>query len=240
MSTVHTLINKELKVAFNSLLIYIAFTIFFCFEGFICWFSWLNIFSIGQASLVYLFNILYWGLFFLIPALTMKSIAEERKVGTFGLLLSKPIQIWQIVSAKFFALLLQLLVCLVLTLPYYITIAYLAHVDHFAGFCGYLGLILMGSCYISIGMFTSALTTNPIIAFFTSYGLMVGFQFFFDIVAEICGSGFFAVFFNYISMGEHFDAICRGVIDSKDIIYSISIVFIFLALTRYYISRSRN
>lgn len=92
MRTVKTLINKELKITFNSILIYIALIVFFGVTGFICWFSWSNIFSIGLVPLSYLFNIFYWALFFLIPFLTMKSIAEERKVGTYELLLSKPLQ----------------------------------------------------------------------------------------------------------------------------------------------------
>ena len=94
MGAVKVIINKELKVAFNSLLIYIAYTAFLCVTGFVCWFSGKNIFSSGQASLSNLFKVYYWTLFFLIPALTMKSISEERKDGTFELLFSKPIKTW--------------------------------------------------------------------------------------------------------------------------------------------------
>ena len=157
MGAVKVIINKELKVAFNSLLIYIAYTAFLCVTGFVCWFSGKNIFSSGQASLSNLFNVFYWTLFFLIPALTMKSISEERKDGTFELLFSKPIKTWQLIMGKFFAILLQVVICLALTLPYYITIASLGNVDHAVGFCGYLGLILVCGCYISIGMFASSL-----------------------------------------------------------------------------------
>lgn len=100
MGAVKVIINKELKVAFNSLLIYIAYTAFLCVTGFACWFSGKNIFSSGQASLSNLFNVFYWTLFFLIPALTMKSISEERKDGTFELLFSKPIKTWQLIMGK--------------------------------------------------------------------------------------------------------------------------------------------
>ena len=198
-----------------------------------------NIFSSGQASLSNLFNVFYWTLFFLIPALTMKSISEERKDGTFELLFSKPIKTWQLIMGKFFAILLQVVICLALTLPYYITIASLGNVDHAVGFCGYLGLILVCGCYISIGMFASSLTPNTIVAFFITFAIEIGFVVLFEFIAELWGSGFMAALFTYLSIGEHFDAIPRGVIDTKDLIYFISVIIIFLALARHYICKNR-
>ena len=239
MGAVKVIINKELKVAFNSLLIYIAYTAFLCVTGFVCWFSGKNIFSSGQASLSNLFNVFYWTLFFLIPALTMKSISEERKEGTFELLFSKPIKTWQLIMGKFFAILLQVVTCLALTLPYYITIASLGNVDHAVGFCGYLGLILVSGCYISIGMFASSLTPNTIVAFFITFAIEIGFVFLFEFIAELWGAGFIAALFTHLSIGEHFDAIPRGVIDTKDLIYFISIIIIFLALARHHICKNR-
>lgn len=101
MSAVNVIIDKELKVAFNSLATYIIYTVFFCITGFICWFSWKNVFYSGQASLNYLFNVFYWTLFLMIPVLTMKSISDERKDGTFELLFTETdqtvaIPLWQI------------------------------------------------------------------------------------------------------------------------------------------------
>ena len=208
MGAVKVIINKELKVAFNSLLIYIAYTAFLGVTGFVCWFSGKNIFSSGQASLSNLFNVFYWTLFFLIPALTMKSISEERKEGTFELLFSK-------------------------------TITSLGNVDHAVGFCGYLGLILVSGCYISIGMFASSLTPNTIVAFFITFAIETGFVLLFEFIAELWGSGFMAALFTYLSIGEHFDAIPRGVIDTKDLVYFISVIIIFLALAKHYISKNR-
>ena len=211
----------------------------FCLPLVVCWFSGKNIFSSGQASLSNLFNVFYWTLFFLIPALTMKSISEERKDGTFELLFSKPIKTWQLIMGKFFAILLQVVICLALTLPYYITIASLGNVDHAVGFCGYLGLILVCGCYISIGMFASSLTPNTIVAFFITFAIEIGFVVLFEFIAELWGSGFMAALFTYLSIGEHFDAIPRGVIDTKDLIYFISVIIIFLALARHYICKNR-
>ena len=239
MGAVKVIINKELKVAFNSLLIYIAYTAFLCVTGFVCWFSGKNIFSSGQASLSNLFNVFYWTLFFLIPALTMKSISEERKDGTFELLFSKPIKTWQLIMGKFFAILLQVVICLALTLPYYITIACLGHVDHAVGFCGYLGLIFTTGCYISIGIFVSSLTSNPLIAFFSTFAITIWFQFLFEMLSSWLGNTFIASVFMYLSVNDHFDTISRGIIDSKDIVYFISIISLFLALARYVICKSR-
>ncbi len=239
MGAVKVIIDKELKVAFNSLAIYIIYTVFFCITGFICWFSWKNVFYTGQASLSYLFNVFYWTLFFMVPVLTMKSISDERKDGTFELLFTKPIKPWQFLCGKFFAILLQVILCLLLTLPYYITLTSLGHVDYAAGICGYLGLILVSGCYISMGIFASSLTSNTIVAFFVTFAIGVWFQFLFEFIAGLFGSGFIAALFTYLSMGEHFDAIPRGVIDTKDFVYFVSIVTLFLALARYYISRTR-
>lgn len=239
MDVVKVIIEKELKVTFNSLLIYIAYVAFFCVTGFTCWFSGKNVFYSGQASLSYLFSVFYWTLFFLIPALTMKSISEERKDGIFELLFSKPIKTWQLIAGKYFAILIQIAICLALTFPYYITIASLGHVDHAVGFCGYLGLLLVSGCYISIGMFASSLTSNTIVAFFVTFALLIWFQFLFEFIAELWGAGFMAALFTYLSMSEHFDAISRGIIDTKDLVYFITLTTIFLSLTRHYISKNR-
>lgn len=239
MGAVKVIIEKELKVTFNSLLIYIAYVAFFCVTGFICWFSGKNVFFSRQATLSYLFSVFYWTLFFLIPALTMKSISEERKDGTFELLLSKPIKTWQIIMGKYFAILAQIVICLMLTSPYYITIASLGNVDHAVGFCGYVGLLLVSGCYISIGMFASSLTSNTIVAFFVTFAIQIWFQFLFEFIAELWNPGFMTALFTYLSMGEHFDAISRGIIDTKDLVYFITMTIIFQSLTRHYICKKR-
>lgn len=239
MNPVKVIIKKELNITFNSLLIYIAFTIFFCTTGFIYWLSQGNIFYTGQASLGYLFNVFYGVIYFLIPALTMKSISTEKRDGTFQLLFSKPIKTWQLLMGKFFAIQLEVLLCLALTLPYYITIASLGHVDHAVVFCGYLGLVFTTGCYISIGIFISSLTSNPLIAFFSTFAVTIWFQFLFEILGSLLGNTFIASVFMYLSISDHFDTISRGIIDSKDIVYFISIIILFLALARYIICKSR-
>src|SRR5213079_992445 len=107
----------------------------------------------------------YWTLFFFIPAITMRTFAEENKSGTIELLLTKAITDWQVIIGKFLACLVLILIALLLTLPYYFTVWKLGPIDHGSVWTGYLGLILMASTYISIGIYTSSITNNQIVAF---------------------------------------------------------------------------
>ena len=239
MNPVKVIIRKEINVASNTMLIYIAFIAFFCITGVVYWLSPQNIFYTGQASLAYLFNVLYDVLYFLIPVLTMKSIAAEKKDGTFQLLFSKPIKTWQLLMGKYLAIQIEVLVCLALTLPYYITIASLGHVDHAVGFCGYLGLVFVTGCYISVGIFASSLTNNPLVAFFSTFAITIWFQFLFELIGTWLRNTFLSGFFSYLSVSEHFDTISRGIIDTQDIIFFLSVITLFLALARYVICRSR-
>lgn len=240
MNPIKVIIDKELKIAFNSVLVYAVWLASFGVTGFICWLSGSNIFYTGQASLGYLFNVFHEVLYFGVPVLTMKSIASEKKDGTFQLLFSKPIKSWQLIAGKFFAILIEILIMLALTLPYYITIASLGHVDHAVGFCGYLGLICASGCYISMGIFASSLTKNPVIALFATFAITVWFQFLFTGLASLLGNTFIAAILNHLSIAEHFDTLSRGILDSKDIIYFTSIIALFLSLTRYFICKPRT
>lgn len=239
MGTVRILVEKELRTQFSSWSIYIGYILFFCICGFQTWLSGNNIFYIGQASLMPLFIMINWTQFILIPALTMKTIADEKKSGTIELLLTKPIKTWELICEKFFSNLIITVIPLLLTLPYYITIAMLGNVDHGATILGYIGLIEMSACYVSIGIFASALSRTPVTAFFLSLGIGLCFQVLFGMLAEQIGSGFMASLFSYLSMEEHFDSISRGILDSRDIIYFGSVITIFLASSKYFICKSR-
>lgn len=239
MNRVKILIDKELSTAFNSWSTYIGYTLFFCICGFISWLSASNIFYLGQATMLPFFIVINWTQFVLIHALTMKSIADEKKNGTIELLLTKPLRTAEYISGKFFSLLIITVIALILTLPYYITISMLGHIDHGAALLGYFGLIQMSACYISIGIFASSLSRTPITAFFISLGIGLCFQLLFGILAEQIGTGFFAGLFAYLSMEEHFDSLSRGILDSRDIIYFSSIITIFLSLAKLFICKSR-
>lgn len=236
---IRILASKELKTNFDSWGIYVGYLIFFCICGFYSWFSGSNLFYQGQPTMMPVFMIVNWTQFFLIPALTMRSIAEEKRSGTIELILTKPIKTAELISGKFLAYLTITVIALLLTLPYYITISALGTIDHGAVFLGYLGLICMSACHISIGIFASSLSRTVVTSFFLSFGLSFCFQSVFESLAEQFNSGFTASVFSYLSMQEHFDSLSRGILDSRDIIYFVSICTIFLSLSKFFICKSR-
>ena len=227
---------KELKSFFDSLTAYLLIVFFLGFSGFFTWLSGSDVFFIGQASLQQFFAVAYWTLFFFIPALTMRMIAEENKSGTIELLLTKSITDWEVVLGKFLSCLLLIAIALVLTIPYYITAANIGNVDHGAVLCGYLGLLLMSMVYISIGLVASSVTNNQIVAFLLSLFIGIFFHIIFNVLSADF-TGLIAEVFNYLDLQTHFESISRGVIDSKDIIYFLSISLFGLILAENMVSK---
>lgn len=228
--------RKELHTFFDSLMAYIMIVAFLGFSGFFTWLYGMDVFLRNQADLQVFFSIAYWTLFFFIPALTMKMLAEENKTGTIEMLLTKAVSDWQVVVGKFIACLLLVLIALVLSLPYYITIWKIGPIDHSAVWCGYLGLLLMSATYISIGLFASSITSNQIIAFLLSLFIGMFFHVIFDVMANNF-TGTMGEIFSYLSVSSHYDSISRGVIDTKDLIYFLSIIFLGLILSEISIAK---
>lgn len=216
--------KRELQSFFDSLIAYIMIVVFLALSGLFTWLYGSDVFYVNQASLQSFFSIAFWTLFFFIPALTMKQIAEERRSGTIEMLLTKPVSEWQILWGKFWATLILIGIALLLTLPYYFTVWSLGPVDHGEVWTGYLGLLLMSSAYISIGLFASSLTTNQIVAFLLALFTGIFFHLLFGFLASNM-SGTLASVFSYLSLSTHYDSITRGVIDTKDIVYFLSLVF---------------
>ncbi|MCU0371112.1 MAG: ABC transporter permease subunit, partial [Bacteroidales bacterium] len=179
-----------------------------------------------------------WTLFFFIPALTMRSFAEENKSGTIELLLTRPVSDWQVIAGKFTATLLLILIALGLTLPYYITVASLGPVDHGSVITGYLGLILISCAYISIGLYASSSSNNQIVAYLIALVIGIFFHIIFNLLASNL-SGVVGEIINFLSISQHFESISRGVIDSRDLIFFFSIIFIGLILTEMNIIKRR-
>lgn len=223
MKSIWIITKRELNSFFDSLMAYIIIVVFLGFSGFFTWIQGADVFFVNQASLQSFFSIAYWTLFFFIPALTMRLIAEEKKTGTIEMILTKPVSERQILAGKFFATLFLILICLALTIPYYITVASIGKVDHGAIILGYIGLALMSSAYISIGIFTSSLSNNQIIAFLLALTIGLFFHIIFDVISNGT-SGLFSKTVHFLSMSTHFESISRGVFDSKDIIYFLSII----------------
>jgi len=236
MEKIFIISKRELSSYFDSLTAYILIVVFLGISGFFTWLYGSDIFFIGQATLQPFFGVAYWTLFFFIPAITMRSIAEEKSSGTIELLLTKSITDWQIVIGKFLSALYLVLIALALTLPYYITISFLGPIDHGAVWCGYLGMILLSSALIGIGIFTSSLTNNQIVAFLLSLFVGVFFLIIFNVLADNA-TGFIGQFLSYLSISTHYDSMSRGVIDLKDIIYFGSILFISLMLAASVLSK---
>lgn len=213
---------KEFRTFFDSLTAYILLIVFLGLSGFFTWISGSDIFFIGQATLQPFFSVAYWTLFFFIPALTMRMLAEENNSGTIELLLTKPVTDWEIIIGKFTACLMLIIVALILTLPFYISVAFLGNADNGAVISGYLGLILISSAYIGIGLFASSISNNQIVSFLVSLFIGVFFLIIFDVLASDL-TGILGGVLNYLSLSTHFQSISRGVIDSRDIIYFLSI-----------------
>ncbi len=228
--------HKELKTFFDSLIAYILIVIFLGMSGFFTWLFGSDVFFIGQATLQPFFSIAYWTLFFFIPALTMKMLSEEKRIGTMELLLTKPVSDWQVIFGKFIASLELIGIALLFTLPYYFTVWSIGPVDHGAVWCGYLGMILMSMALISIGLFASSITNNQIVAFLLSLFIGVFFLIIFDVLANnFIGS--LGQFLSYLSLSTHYESISRGVIDSRDLLYFLSISYLGLFLAESVLSR---
>lgn len=230
MRTIWILAKRELATFFDSLIAYMILGLFLGFSGFFTWLYGSDIFLVGQANLRIFFNIASWTLFFFIPAITMKMLAEEKKTGTLELLLTKSVTDRQLVLGKFLGSLLLVCIALAATLPYIITLANIGNLDNGGTICGYLGLFLMSIAYTAIGIFASSVTTNQIVAFMLA--LLIGLCFHI-IFGALAGNftGFLGQFFDTLSLQSHFESVSRGVVDSKDLIYflSISILGLFLA-----------
>lgn len=237
MNPVWIIAKRELNEFFDSLIAYILLIAFLGFTGFFTWLSGNgDIFFRKQADLQVFFSIANLTLFFFIPAITMKLLAEERKAGTIELLLTKPVTDWQLVLGKFSAGLLMVMIALAFTIPYYITVSTLGNFDHGASLSGYLGLILMSAAYIAIGLFASSITKNQIAAFILALLIGVCFHFLFGIIAA-SSTGLVSEIFDTLSLTNHYDSISRGVIDTKDLIYFLSITFLGLIFSEFMVSK---
>ena len=236
MKSTWSIAKRELRSFFDSLVAYILLVVFLGVSGFFTWLFGSDIFFIGQATLQPFFSIAYFTLFFFIPALTMRMLAEEKRSGTIELLLTKPVSDWNVILGKFSAALLLIVIAVALTIPYYITVWALGPIDHGAVWCGYFGLILMSMAYIAIGLFTSSITNNQIVAFLLALFIGIFFLIIFDVLSNNF-TGLIGQLLNYMSVSTHFDSISRGVIDSRDVLYFLSITFFGLVLAESSLSK---
>ncbi len=224
MANVLIITKRELKGFFDSLMAYILLVLFLGLSGFFTWLFGQNVFKIDQASLTVFFSVAYWTLFFFIPTITMRMLAEENRSGTLEMLSTKALDDWQIVLGKFLACWLLVLIALACTIPYYITVANIGNIDHGATIGGYLGLALISAAYTGIGLFTSSLTSNQIVAVLLALFVGIFFQILFGLISNNL-TGLLSNLFHYLDFKTHYESISRGVIDTKNIIYLLSVTF---------------
>jgi ABC-2 type transport system permease protein len=186
-------------------------------------------FLINVASLRLMFEWIPLVFLFVVPAITMRLLAEEKKAGTIELLTTKPLHDWEVVVGKFLAAWALIGLALVPTLIYYITVAFLGDIDHGPVIGGYLGLLLMAGVYVAVGLLASSLTENQIVAFIV--GLLMMFTLFMMDKVLIFVPEFMTSIVEYLGVDFHFSNIARGVIDSRDIIYFGSVLGFTLYLS---------
>ncbi len=226
--------RRELRSYFNSPVAYVVIVVFLAIIG---WFFTSNLFLVNMASMRVVFELVPLVFLFFVPAITMRLLAEEKKSGTLELLTTKPVPDAEIVIAKFLAAWVLLAAALVPTLLYLITMMSLGSIDLGPVVAGYIGLLLMGGSYIAIGIFASSLTENQIIAFITSF-LIVLALFLMDKVLMYVPEGL-ASTLEFLAVDYHFSNIARGVIDSRDIIYFASLLGFSLLLATVSLERRK-
>ncbi|MBC7745064.1 MAG: gliding motility-associated ABC transporter permease subunit GldF [Flavobacterium sp.] len=232
-----TVFAKDFSDYFNSLVAYITIGVFLVVTGLFLWiFPDSSIFEYGYAGLESLFNIAPYIFMFLIPAITMRSLAEEHKEGTFELLATRPLTDWQIVFGKYFASLLIIILALLPTVIYYVTIYQLGvtkgNVDSGAVIGSYIGLILLGAGFTAIGIFASAISKNQIIAFIIAVFLcFIAFSGL-DSISQVLSLQNYDTIITSFGINQHYQSISRGVLDTRDLIYFISFTALFLLITK--------
>ncbi len=230
--------RKEINGFLSSLTAYIVILIFLLASGLILWIlpGQNNILDNGQASMELFFIISPWVFLFLVPAVSMRLIAEEKRTGTIEFLLTKPISDWQFLGGKFLAGLLLVLLSILPTFSYVFTVYHLGDpvgiMDTGATIGSYIGLIFLAAVYVSIGIFSSSLTENQVVAFLIAIILSLLMYLGFGAFADFFKSGNWANFLTNLGIEKHYLSISRGLIDSQDIFYFLSIIAFYLMATK--------
>ena len=232
-----SLLIREIKSFFGSPIGYLVIALFLLVNGLFLWVfeGEYNILNSGFADLTPFFTISPWILLFLIPAVTMRSFSDEKKQGTIELLFTKPLSIWQIVSGKFWGSFLLIVIAIVPTLIYIYAIYNLGlpegNIDMGSTLGSYFGLLFLIASYTAIGIFTSTLSENQIVAFILSMFLCFMFYFGFEGISNIIKTQSDTI--SQLGMNFHYKSLSRGVIDTRDVLYFVSVTILFLSITVY-------
>ena len=236
------LLRKEINAFLGSLIGYLVIIVFLTIIGLFMWIfpGELNILEAGYSQLGTFFYLAPWVFLFLIPAITMRSFAEEKKSGTLELLLTKPLPEMQIILSKFLAGLLLVLFSVLPGLIYFWSVYSLGsppgNIDIGATWGSYIGLVFLGAAYVAIGIFASSLTSNQVVAFILAAVLCFFLFSGFEAMSTLpVFSGIYEYLIN-AGINAHYVSMSRGVLDSRDMVYFFSIVAVFLLLTKTIIS----
>jgi ABC-2 type transport system permease protein len=228
MSATLAISKRELRTYFNSPIAYIVVTVYMVLAGYL-FFN--TLFIEKQAEMRGYFSLTPMLFSFLIPAITMRLLAEEKGSGTLELLITMPVRDWEVVIGKFLAAMGLMTVLLGLTLAYAITLTFIGPVDKGPTYGGYFGLLLMSGAYVAIGVMASSLTRNQIIAFLIAFGISFSLYLFGRIVQIVPPA--LQPIVAFLSIDGHFESISRGVIDSRDVLYYASIMAVGLMVATF-------
>jgi ABC-2 type transport system permease protein len=232
--TILTIFRRELRSYFNSPVAYVVIVVFLAIVG---WFFSSNLFLMNVASMRVVFELVPLVFLFFIPAITMRLLAEERKSGTLELLTTRPVRDVEIVLGKFLAAWALVAISLLPTLLYVVVLAALGPLDLGPVLSGYLGLLLMAAAYIGIGLLASSLTENQIVAFIVGF-LIVLALFLLNKVLIYVPEGL-ASTFEFLGIDYHFSNIARGVIDTRNLVYFLSLIGFSLMLATMSLERRK-
>lgn len=230
-----SIFKKEINSFFASPIAYLVIGVFLLLNGLFLFVfkDDFNILNAGFADVNAFFYLAPWIFLFLIPAITMKSFTDEYSSGTIEILKTKPITNWQIILGKFWASLFLVVIALIPTFIYVYSVYQLGNptgnIDFGSTIGSYLGLLFLASTYTAIGLFTSTLSKNQIVAFIIAVFLAFIFFYGFDAIASTLGN---ALSIEKIGINAHYKSISRGVVDSRDLVYFVSLTFLFLFLTK--------
>jgi ABC-2 type transport system permease protein len=240
-----SILKKEINTFFSSLIGYVVIGVFLILMGLLLFvFPDYSILDGNFANLDTLFAVSPMVFMFLIPAVTMRTFAEEQQSGTIELLVTRPVSDWQIVTAKFLACLLLVIFALLPTITYYITVYQLGtpagNLDSGGIFGSYIGLVFLAGAFVAIGVFSSSLTNNQIVSFVLATFLCFFVYLAFDLLSSL------PIFYGRtddlvqaFGIQYHYNSLSRGVLDTRDIVYFLSLIFLFLSATTLSLGRRK-
>ena len=240
-----TIFKKEFLGFFNSLTAYVVVIVFLLINSLFLWIlpGNLNILDYGYADLEGLFTIAPYTFMFLIPALTMRFFSEEHRSGTIELLLTKPISDLNIILAKYFAALALVIFSIIPTLIYFYSVYQLGfpkgNLDFGAFWGSFIGLILLGATFVSIGIFSSVLTNNQILSFIIAIALSAFFYLGLEYISTAESFNNLSLLIQNLGISAHYSSISRGVLDSRDLIYFFSIITLFIYFTKILLEKRK-